>query len=174
MGERTLIVMTPEQKLQNFWNGMYLTSDTSPMPGGVRRRFWGCGFIVVICIIIVVLLAVYIPQEPFKNVNSMQEAFDNVTRLYTDFVSSMGNPRVNQPLVFPTQLNSFPANCVPYAGCFYPSWLSNPVSLKSGVRENAQYQDEIWCEKGWRDCNAYQDCVEGVCRPKNGMYPRQL
>lgn len=72
-----------------------------------------------------------------------------------------------QPLIFTKQLNSIPGSCKPYEGCFYPSTSSNPYSLRTGERIPASNEDEIYCEVSWRDCNAYQNCVDGKCVPKS-------
>lgn len=79
---------------------------------------------------------------------------------------SEGFLSLNQPGIFKKNIKVAPGNCTPYSGCFYPSHLSNPVSLKSGRREAQPLENEIWCEEAWRDCNIYQDCVNGQCKPK--------
>jgi hypothetical protein len=73
------------------------------------------------------------------------------------------------PLYFPKQLQSVPGNCSPYMGCFYPSSKSNPINLRTGTRDPEPQEDDIWCEKSWRDCAAYRSCVDGKCIPKK--YP---
>lgn len=73
------------------------------------------------------------------------------------------------PLYFPKQLQSVPGNCSPYMGCFYPSSKSNPINLRTGSRDPEPQEDDIWCEKSWRDCAAYRTCVDGKCIPKK--YP---
>ena len=75
------------------------------------------------------------------------------------------------PLVFEKQLLSVPGSCKPYTGCFFPSTMSNPISLDTGKRVPAKGTDKIWCEVSWRDCNAFQDCVDGKCIPKPDVYP---
>lgn len=60
-------------------------------------------------------------------------------------------PKVNNenfdspPHVFNKQINKHSEHCHPYHGC---SW------------------DGSTCELSWRDCNVYQDCVNGKCLPK--------
>lgn len=73
-----------------------------------------------------------------------------------------------QPMEFKNQYLNIPSpgsfGCKPYSGCFYPT---NPMNL---INSSSKSVDDIWCEKAWRDCNAYQDCVEGKCVPKKGLY----
>jgi len=96
------------------------------------------GILVFVFFIIAVLLAVYCCKDEFRD-----------------------SP---QPLKFTKQYLSVPGNCYPFMGCFFPSSLSNPVSVRTGKRKKVKNQ--IWCKKSWRDCNAYQDCVNGKCVPK--------
>jgi len=106
---------------------------------------------------------------------SIKETFsdEKINSLYKKYSPTLpeGNIPIKQPGVFLKQVNSYSKNCTPYSGCFYPSFLSNPVSLKSGIRENEPEQNKVWCEKGWRDCGLYQDCVDGQCAPKKNVYP---
>lgn len=73
----------------------------------------------------------------------------------------------NQPVIFKKQIKTGPGNCLPYSGCFYPSFMSNPISLKTGTRLNEPNENKIWCQEAWRDCNAYQSCINGKCIPKH-------
>lgn len=50
-----------------------------------------------------------------------------------------------QPLMFKTQYLNVPHQCKPYLGCMFP---------------------ETYCKQAWKDCNAFQDCVDGVCKNK--------
>lgn len=70
-----------------------------------------------------------------------------------------------QPLLYPLQYFSIPDNCFPYSGCMYPS--ENPNSLKTGKEIPPSTKNDIWCKIAWRDCNAYQDCINGKCLPKS-------
>lgn len=56
-----------------------------------------------------------------------------------------------QPMLYKKAMYSIPGNCAPYTGCLYP--YVNPENGKQ-------------CEKAWRDCGAYQDCVSGWCQHK--------
>jgi hypothetical protein len=74
------------------------------------------------------------------------------------------------PMVYKKNIMSVPGNCKPYMGCYYPSSLSNPVSLDTATRMSEFGEDDVnknYCKKSWRDCNAYQDCVDGQCRFKS-------
>lgn len=73
----------------------------------------------------------------------------------------------NQPLLYKHNIKSAPGNCIPYAGCFYPSTLANPVDPYTNTRypENETKN----CDLAWRDCNAYQDCVDNRCVPKKNL-----
>ena len=103
---------------------------------------WMYGLLVLVVIIIIFIIVFYCSQsEPFR-----------------DFP---------QPLIFTKQLNSVPGSCRPYEGCFYPSTLSNPISLKTGKRIPAKNENDVYCEVSWRDCNAYRDCIDGKCVPKS-------
>lgn len=75
-----------------------------------------------------------------------------------------------QPLVFPKEFISVPGGCKPYAGCFFPATNSNPISLRTGKRVPEEGTGKVYCEEAWRDCNAFQDCTNGKCVPKPGMY----
>ncbi len=127
-----------------------------------------------------------IPEFKDDNVNSIvskvkeicsniKETFsdENINSLYKKYAPTLpeGNIPIQQPGVFLKQVNSYSKNCMPYSGCFYPSFLSNPLSLKSGMREKAPEQNKVWCEQSWRDCGIYQDCVDGQCAPKKNVYP---
>lgn len=70
----------------------------------------------------------------------------------------------SQPMIFTKNIKTVPGNCLPYSGCFYPSFMSNPISLKDNMRQPTD--NEIWCSVSWRDCNAYQTCSDGKCVPK--------
>lgn len=70
-----------------------------------------------------------------------------------------------QPMIYTENIKIAPGNCQPYSGCFFPSSLANPVNPKTGKRAKPPGADDIWCEKSWRDCNAYQECVNGKCVP---------
>ena len=71
-----------------------------------------------------------------------------------------------QPLVFTKSPKLVPGNCIPYSGCFFPSYMSNPINLKTGKRVKQPQENEQWCELSWRDCNAYQTCYDGKCISK--------
>lgn len=111
-------------------------------------------------------------KHPF--LKEFKDKIDKFTngKLYTMYKKYFRETK-DHPMVFDKQLNSYPENCTAYAGCFYPSFLSNPVSLKTGERyknpEDKNPDDKVWCEKSWRDCGAYQDCVNGQCAPKKSL-----
>lgn len=96
----------------------------------------GIAFLIILVIIIIVLLAIFVQKEEF------------------------------QPLIFNKSPKLVPGNCKPYSGCFYPSYMSNPISLKTGKRLNQPKENEQWCKVSWRDCNAYQTCYKGKCISK--------
>lgn len=73
---------------------------------------------------------------------------------------------INHPMVFKNNVKIAPGNCKPYSGCFFPSNLSNTTNPKTGERYKTTKKDEIWCEESWRDCNAYQTCINGKCVSK--------
>lgn len=130
------------------------------------------GFFVIIVIIAIVLISVFCCRQQ-DTVSQFTEAFtQRLGGLYNDISRTLpeGNQHIEQPGVFRKQIDVGPGNCKPYSGCFYPSFMSNPVSLKTGMRRNEPKENEIWCEKSWRDCNAYQDCINGKCTPKG--YPQ--
>lgn len=89
-----------------------------------------------------------------------------------NFAPVKNNQKISQPQVFKRQMLSVPGNCQPFMGCFYPSYLSNPINLRTAGRDKSPKENQIWCEKSWRDCNAYQDCVKGKCVPKK--YPNVM
>lgn len=72
----------------------------------------------------------------------------------------------SQPLVFPNTRYSFPNNCRPWEGCFYPSTWSNSIDPVSGMHIPEKDDNVTTCEFAWRDCAAFQNCVDGKCRPK--------
>lgn len=112
----------------------------------------GCvwGLLAIAVIVLFVVIALYcIPKD-------------------NEFFKMVDSP---QPLVYPKQLLSVPGNCKPYKNCFFPSTLSNPVSLNTGKRIKAKDTNKIWCEYSWRDCPAYRDCVDGKCVPKPDKKP---
>lgn len=133
------------------------------------------GLLVVVTIIAIALIAAFCCNpninDPF--INFTEPFSQRLGGLYTDIAPTLpqGNRRIDQPGVFRKQVKVGPGNCMPYSGCFYPSFMSNPVSLKTGRRLNEPKENEIWCEEAWRDCNIYQDCVNNKCTPKG--YPRQ-
>jgi hypothetical protein len=59
------------------------------------------------------------------------------------------------PLIYTKQLFSFPSYCRPYAGC--------------NAQQDTKNQNLTWCELAWRDCNAYEDCIQGKCQAKQGL-----
>jgi hypothetical protein len=72
----------------------------------------------------------------------------------------------NQPLLYDRNIKIAPGNCKPYSGCFFPATAANPINPYTGTREHQPDSDKVWCEKSWRDCNAYQTCEEGRCVAK--------
>lgn len=106
------------------------------------------GFCVIAFIIIVILIALLVTY----NVN-----IGNDNETFSDELNT-------QPMVFTKNLQSVPGGCEPYKGCYYP--MTNPVDLQTGKRFKAEHENDIWCEKSWRDCNAYQTCENGKCIPK--------
>lgn len=126
---------------------------------GVTYCAWG--LIVVVFIIIVVLISIYCCAE---NDPELKQKLNVIVDTFAPTLPYQ--QKIKQPQVFKDEILSIPGNCQPYSGCFFPSYMSNPVSLKSGIRHNAQDENKVWCEKSWRDCNAYQDCVDGQCKPK--------
>ena len=77
-----------------------------------------------------------------------------------------------QPLVFTKNYKIGPANCTPYSGSHFPSSDSNPIDLNTGHRRglSKEYKDSFRkCEKAWRDCSAYQDCINGRCENKDHL-----
>lgn len=104
------------------------------------------GLLVLATIIAVILIAIFYNPDKFTDTTLAH---------------------IKQPRIFKKQIKIGPGNCLPYSGCFYPSFMSNPISLKTGTRLNELKENEIWCQEAWRDCNAYQSCVNGKCVPKN-------
>jgi hypothetical protein len=116
---------------------------------------------VLVTFIIVIYLAVAFFDK--------QEVNDYFQDIFTSKVSVNAKPMVTgAPEVFTKNLKTTPGNCYPYAGCFYPSEFSNPENLNTGKRDPVS-NDEIWCEKAWRDCSAYQDCIGGKCVHKESI-----
>ena len=131
------------------------------------------GLFVFITLIAIILTATLCCNHNSHFTNFTEPFSQRLGGLYTDIAPTLpqGNRRIDQPGVFKKQVKVGPGNCMPYSGCFYPSFMSNPVSLKTGRRLNEPRENEIWCEEAWRDCNAYQDCVNNKCTPKG--YPKQ-
>lgn len=132
--------------------------------GSISGRVTSCsivlGFTVVIFVVVIMIITtiVYIKasdenqtNETMLNIKKKIDEFTNgrAEKLYTKFYKKIAP----QPLVFTKQLNSYPDYCTPHSGCFYPSYSD-------------ANKKKIWCEKAWRDCNAYQDCTDGLCVPK--------
>lgn len=110
-----------------------------------------CAFIIILIVVIVLILT---NKENFKSIEDhLASPVDSITSKLS-----------SQPLVFLKNYKVAPGNCKPYSGCFFPSTLSNPVDLNTG--ERTPVKDGIYCEKSWRDCNAYQECVSGKCISK--------
>ena len=155
----------------------YLVKVMKENPG--QCCFWG--LVVLIFLIIIVCCAVFCcAQNDDQLMTDLESTFkfdrkdlDKLTRkMKENFAPALPiQQRIRQPQVFKREILSVPGNCHPFLGCFYPSYMSNPVSLKSGKRKKAVNEDKIWCEKSWRDCGIYQDCVNGKCEPKKGVYP---
>ena len=164
-------------------------------PGNVSRCFlWGFFVLLIIIFIIIVVFCCFknepepepdtvlniedVLTEP-KSVNdlftNLKENFSSqgLTSLYNNIAKTLpkGNHNIYQPMVFKKQINSYPSNCHPYTGCFYPSYASNPISLKNGMRNPQQGENKRWCEVSWRDCAGFQDCKNGKCVPKKHVYP---
>lgn len=105
-------------------------------------------FIIAALITSIVLLSI-----TFKNKNN-NEPFAPVNT----------NVKLNQPLAFENELLTTP--CKPWVGCLYP--MPNPINIKTGKRDPEH--DKNICKEAWRDCPAYADCVNGKCKPKDGIY----
>jgi hypothetical protein len=115
----------------------------------------------LLAVIIIICISIYFNNEAKETIKtSVVEAFQTI---YTDISSAYAKPVITgAPEVFLKNLKTTPGNCYPYAGCFYPSKFANPENLNTGERDSVP-DDEIWCEKAWRDCNTYQNCVDGKC-----------
>lgn len=123
----------------------------------IDGKAWGA--IVAAIIVIVFVIAFYCYNlDKFTNVDKFTKVFTN------------NNIELKQqPMVFTKQYLSVPGSCKPYSGCFFPATMSNPISLKTGKRVFEPKVNKVYCEEAWRDCNAYQNCIDGKCVPKNKM-----
>jgi hypothetical protein len=87
----------------------------------------------------------------------VEQAKEKLKETFATFTAQLKQ----QPGVFVYTPLSVPGNCRPYSGCASGYTLANPISLKTGKRvPEPVYR---WCEKSWRDCNAYQTCIDGLC-----------
>lgn len=127
----------------------------------------GCGwaFLVFLLIVIVVLLAIFGCAQTDDELNEDIERMTNINlrKLYKKMKLNE-KFTVLPPRVFKRQYLSTPYK--PFIGMDYPT--PNPVSLRSGLRVPSPPKYE--CEYAWRDCNAYQDCIENQCVAKNYPY----
>ena len=159
----------------NYINVPYAKSIKNTSSFGIK----GCGYgiLVIIFIVIIIIISTYCFSVNYSYLHQkINETFKiNYKQLKNKLkkkVKEKFEHVIKQPQIFTKGLLSVPGNCQPFIGCNYPSYLSNPISLKTGQRPNAKDEHKIWCEKSWRDCNAYQNCVNGKCKPKNNVYPK--
>lgn len=117
------------------------------------------GIIIIFFIALVFLMATFFEHKSYVRLEldkcvkkESKEGFDTLDE---------------QPMIYTKNIKIGPGNCRPYSGCFFPSNEANPVNPKTGKRPKPPMDDYLWCEKSWRDCNAYQDCVDGKCAPKS-------
>ena len=114
-------------------------------------------FLMGICILLFILSVAFIIA--YITCKGNENFLDKI-----DFAGARENPQIDQPLAFRDQLMASP--CKPWVGCLYP--MPNPVNIQTGEREPEP--DVKTCEKAWRDCPAYANCVNGQCKPKADNY----
>jgi len=123
--------------------------------------------LVVIAIIAAAVIATSIQNEYEENTVSQ---LPPTSRIRETFVNLHQKMKINAPMVFQRQKLSVPCNCYPYAGCTYPSRQANAMNLQTGKRSKVvgRYDQSVECrpELVYKDCNLFQDCIQGKCVAK--------
>lgn len=130
------------------------------------------GLSLIIFALIITIISLKTSSDPkvMELLEKCEEALEDLKQktketFTSEFQQKLSSPQA-QPLVYPNNVKIAPGNCKPYSGCFFPAKAANPINLRTGERDNQPGSNLIWCEKSWRDCNAYQNCQNGRCVSK--------
>jgi len=127
------------------------------------------------CLAALALVIVFIIVFTLPRDAELEKVYDKLpeeTKLKEKFKDLMTNLKLklNDPLIFKHQYLSIPGNCTPWSGCSNPSPLANAVSLETKKRYKLNdYEDslqECTPDLVYKDCNLYQDCIDGKCVSK--------
>lgn len=138
--------------------------DCSP----TRMGFIWFGIVLGIVLGIAAIVMVSIRNGPEAFMGKIPESSLQPVATNPYLVGANQNPKIDQPQAFEHQLLS--SGCLPYVGCLWP--MPNPVNIKTGLRDSEipKGMEARTCSKAWRDCPAFANCVDGMCKPKPNIY----